>query len=65
MNNPAPANPEGYIPEHSERLALTADVVIFNLADQDLKVLLVCRAYPPFKGQWAIPGGFVHASESH
>jgi 8-oxo-dGTP diphosphatase len=64
MSNAAPISTEGYIPERSERLALTADVVIFNLADEALKVLLVCRAYPPFKGQWAIPGGFVKASES-
>jgi 8-oxo-dGTP diphosphatase len=64
MSNHAPVYPEGYIPERSERLALTADVVIFNLTNQELKVLLVCRAYPPFKGQWAIPGGFVHTSES-
>jgi 8-oxo-dGTP diphosphatase len=64
MNNRAPASPEGYTPEHLERPAITADVVIFSLADQELKVLLICRAYPPFKGQWAIPGGFVHVHES-
>jgi 8-oxo-dGTP diphosphatase len=64
MSNTVPIVSEGYIPDRSERIAVTADVVIFNLANQALKVLLVCRAYPPFKGQWAIPGGFVHASES-
>ena len=64
MSNHTPANPAGYTLECSERLAVTADVVIFNLAEQDLKVLLVRRAHPPFEGQWAIPGGFVEANES-
>ena len=64
MSNRKPANPEGDTLDCSERLAVTADVVIFNLAEQDLKVLLVCRGRPPFKGQWAIPGGFVDVHES-
>ncbi len=64
MSDPMPANSAGYTLECSERLAVTADVVIFNLAEQDLKVLLVRRAHPPFEGQWAIPGGFVEANES-
>jgi 8-oxo-dGTP diphosphatase len=64
MNNRVPANPTGYTLECSERPAVTADVVIFNLAEEDLKVLLVRRAHPPFEGQWAIPGGFVEANES-
>jgi 8-oxo-dGTP diphosphatase len=59
-----PVHPEGFTPAASDRPAVTADVVIFNLADQDLNVLLICRAYPPFKDQWAIPGGFVHSHES-
>src|SRR5512136_1123534 len=57
----SPTSP-GHAP--AERLAVTVDVVIFNLAEQDLKVLLVRRAHPPFEGQWAIPGGFVEANES-
>jgi len=64
MSDREPVNPAGFALECSERLAVTADVVIFNLAEQDLKVLLICRAHPPFKGQWAIPGGFVEANES-
>jgi 8-oxo-dGTP diphosphatase len=54
----------GYIPPASEHLAVTVDVVIFNLAGNDLKVLLVSRAYPPFKNKWAIPGGFVKPAEA-
>ncbi|MBM4422025.1 MAG: NUDIX hydrolase [Chloroflexi bacterium] len=47
-----------------ERPALTVDVVIFRLADERLETLLVRRGFPPFKGRWAIPGGFVHKNES-
>lgn len=48
----------------AERLRLAVDVVIFSLRERDLKVLLIRRAHPPFKGRWAIPGGFVQADES-
>ena len=42
------------------RPALTVDCVIFGLdvEDDELQVLLIERGGPPFKGQWAIPGGF-------
>ena len=43
---------------------VTVDTVIFTIRDTELQVLLVRRAIPPFKGRWAIPGGFVLASES-
>ena len=43
--------------------AVTTDVVIFTLADDALKVLLVRRAGPPFQDQWALPGGFVEIGE--
>jgi 8-oxo-dGTP diphosphatase len=44
--------------------AITVDVVIFTLRDDDLQVLLIQRKIPPFEGRWAIPGGFVEAGES-
>ncbi|MSP13246.1 MAG: NUDIX hydrolase [Chloroflexi bacterium] len=47
-----------------ERPAVTVDVVIFTLLDNDLKVLLVKRRSPPFQAMWAIPGGFVKPDES-
>ena len=47
-----------------ERVSVSVDVVIFSLREDDLKVLLVRRAAPPYKGKWAIPGGFVQADES-
>lgn len=45
-------------------VAVTVDIVIFALRDNDLQVLLVKRKYPPYQGLWAIPGGYVQANES-
>ncbi len=44
--------------------AITVDVVIFTLRDDDLQVLLIQRKISPFEGRWAIPGGFVETDES-
>src|SRR5947209_3100484 len=46
------------------RPALTVDAVVFGLDDKDLKVLLIRRDLDPFKGKWALPGGFVRVQES-
>ncbi len=46
------------------RPSVTVDLVIFTIDDNDLKVLLVRRAGEPFKGRWALPGGFVEIDES-
>lgn len=47
------------------RPSLTVDCVVFALDEDDvLKVMLIQRNLPPFKGQWALPGGFVHVDES-
>ncbi|MBO5948711.1 NUDIX hydrolase [bacterium] len=43
---------------------ITVDVVIFTIHEGSLKVLLVKRASEPFKGKWAIPGGFIRLSEN-
>lgn len=42
---------------------VTTDTVLFTFDDQQLKVLLVRRAAPPFEGLWAFPGGFLELSE--
>jgi 8-oxo-dGTP diphosphatase len=44
-------------------IAVTTDVVLFTFEDQQLKVLLVRRAKPPYEGLWAFPGGFVDYGE--
>src|SRR4051812_47868982 len=46
------------------RPALTTDCVVFGFDDGELKVLLIQRDIEPFKGRWALPGGFVHMDES-
>lgn len=46
------------------RPSVTVDPVIFgfDLDEDDLKILLIKRRDEPFKGHWAIPGGFVNVS---
>ena len=47
------------------RPALTVDCVVFGLeANTALKVLLIARKLSPYRGQWALPGGFVQMQES-
>src|SRR6186713_2244382 len=46
------------------RAALTVDCVVFGLDDSELKVLLIERGLDPFKGKWALPGGFVRVDET-
>ena len=43
---------------------VTTDVVILTIKDAKLKVLLVKRAHEPFKGKWALPGGYVRLPET-
>jgi len=43
--------------------AVTTDIVIFTLEDNELKVLLIRRAGEPFKDSWALPGGFIEIGE--
>src|SRR5258705_162285 len=46
------------------RAALTVDCVVFGLDESELKVLLIERGLEPFKGKWALPGGFVRVDET-
>src|SRR5205814_2904676 len=46
------------------RAALTVDCVVFGFDEGELKVLLIERALEPFKGKWALPGGFVRVDET-
>lgn len=45
-------------------IRVTVDLVIFTIQDHRLKVLLIRRKIPPFRGMWALPGGFVLEGES-
>ena len=40
---------------------LTVDVVLFDARG---RVLLIKRGHPPFKGTYALPGGFVDVGEA-
>lgn len=46
------------------RPALTVDCVVFGYDAGELNILLIQRAIEPFKGKWALPGGFVRVSET-
>jgi len=43
---------------------LTVDCVVFGFDEGELKVLVIQRALEPFKGRWALPGGFVRVDET-
>ena len=45
------------------RPMVTADAVVFAADSNGVKLLLIKRKNEPFKGQWAIPGGFVEMDE--
>jgi 8-oxo-dGTP diphosphatase len=39
-------------------------LVILTVADDELRVLVIHRSGQPYVGWWALPGGFLHPSES-
>ena len=54
-----------YRPEKFPRPSVTVDVVALCVVDRELRVLLVRRGEHPFKGAWALPGGFVRVGDGH
>jgi len=46
------------------RPAVTVDIIIFRLSDDTPELLLIERGNDPYKGQWALPGGFVDKNEA-
>src|SRR3954468_4883290 len=46
------------------RAALTVDIVVFALDENDLQVMLIQRDQGPFEDDWALPGGFVNVDET-
>ncbi len=62
----APARPRGapkrFTYEYA-RPALTVDMVVLAVAEHDLRVLLIRRAEAPYRGRWALPGGFVNVRD--
>src|SRR5262245_47505621 len=52
-----------YDPASYPRVAVTADVVLLTVRSGQLAVLLVQRKGHPYRGDWALPGGFVEPDE--
>jgi len=48
----------------SPKKYITVDAVVFGYEEGNLSLLLVKRGIEPFKGRWALPGGFVNDNES-
>ncbi len=44
--------------------AVTTDCVIFGFDGAKLKILLIQRGIDPYKGLWALPGGFLNSEET-
>ncbi len=56
-------SPPPYNPDDFPRVAVTVDIVVFTICDDALHALLVERGQEPFRGAWALPGGFVQPDE--
>lgn len=46
------------------RPAVTTDICLFTVVEEELRILLIRRGAEPFKGLWALPGGFVSETET-
>ena len=46
------------------RPALTVDAVVFKEIGIKKEILLIQRKFAPYKGKWALPGGFVDMDET-
>ena len=52
-----------YDPKKYPRVAVTVDVVLLTVRAGRLSVLLVQRDGHPYRGHWALPGGFVEPDD--
>jgi 8-oxo-dGTP diphosphatase len=43
--------------------AVAVDLVVLTIREDRLCALVVRRGIPPYRGRWALPGGFVHEDE--
>lgn len=46
------------------RAAIVLDAVVFHKENKELEVLLIQRKHDPWKGMWALPGGFLEVDET-
>ncbi len=54
----------GYDPRRFPPVAVTVDIVVFTLEQGVLQVALIERGEDPYKGQLALPGGFIRPDET-
>lgn len=52
-----------YDPADYPPFAVTVDLVVLTVREDALQALTVRRRVPPFRGRWALPGGFVRPAE--
>ena len=45
------------------RPMVTVDAAVFSFTDGKASLLLINRKKDPYKGQWAVPGGFIEMDE--
>lgn len=69
MSDEVPSQDEqSFLAEYRKKVyprpSVTVDLVMFSMVDTDLKVLLIRRGAPPWKGTWALPGGFVDVGDA-
>jgi len=51
--------------KRTQNIEIAVDAIVFGYNKEDgVRLLLIKRKYDPFKGEWAIPGGFVLDNES-
>ncbi len=55
---------ESYKDDAYARPAVSVDLTIFTLTDGALQVLLIQRRGHPFRGRWALPGGFLRVANT-
>lgn len=47
----------------TSKIFVTVDAVVFRNSEAGRELLLIKRKNDPFKGKWALPGGFVDEGE--
>jgi 8-oxo-dGTP diphosphatase len=59
----AGGQPAGRLPADVVPVALSVDLVLLTVREEQLQVLLVRRGIEPYRDRWALPGGFVRPGE--
>lgn len=64
MDPARPDVPAGYDPADYPPFAVTVDVVLMAVVDDELRLAVIRRAAEPQAGAWALPGGFKRPDET-